>query len=249
MLLLLPPSETKTPAPRGARPVDLTGLSRPGLLEPRRAVLDALSAVSGRPDALAVLGVGASLRSEVDRNTTLLEQPATDVARVYSGVLFDALGLTDLPPHARRRARAHVVVVSALWGALSPGDRVPAYRLAMGTDLPGVGPLARHWRAPLAAVLDADVDGVVVDCRSAPYQAAWRPSGEAATVAVVVRVLSDGTVVSHHAKHSRGVLGRHLLLRPGRVPRSPDRLAEAAAERFDVELVRAGPGWRLDLHC
>ena len=62
-----------------------------------------------------------------------------------------------------------------------------------------------------------------------------------------MRVLSGGQVVSHTAKHARGVLARHLLVRGARVPRSPRGLAEAAAERFDVELVRDGAGHRLDL--
>ncbi len=248
MLLLLPPSEGKTPAPRGARPVDLGALSRPSLTEAREQAIDALVVASARPDALALLGVGASLGEEVARNTRLRTAPATDVARVYSGVLYAALGLGDLPATARRRARSHLVVVSALWGALSPGDRVPAYRLAMGTHLPGTGPLAAHWRAPLHAALDDEVDGLVVDCRSAPYAAAWRPRGDAAPTLVPVRVLLDGQVVSHHAKHTRGLLARHLLVRPGRVPRSPVRLAEAAAERFDVDLVRDGAGHRLDVH-
>ena len=248
MLLLLPPSEGKRPAPRGARPFDLDSLSRPSLTAARERVLDALAAASSRPDALALLGVGGSLAGEVDRNTRLRTAPATDMARVYSGVLYGALGLGDLTATGRRRARAHVVVVSALWGALSPGDRVPAYRLSMGATLPGLGPLASHWRAPLAEALEPEVAGLVVDCRSAPYAAAWRPQGALAETVVAVRVLTDGQVVSHHAKHTRGLLARHLLVRDHRVPRSPERLAEAAAERFDVDLVRAGSGHRLDVH-
>lgn len=249
MLLLLPPSEGKTPAPRGARPVDLGSLSRPALTAAREQVLDALAEVSARPDAPAVLGVGASLAGEVSRNTVLRAAPATDVSRVYSGVLYAALGLGDLTATARRRARAHLVVVSALWGALSPGDRVPSYRLAMGTTLPPLGPLAAHWRGPLGEALAAEVEGLVVDCRSAPYAAAWRPRGEAAETLVAVRVLSGGQVVSHHAKHARGLLSRHLLVRDGRVPRSPVRFAEAAAELFDVDLLRDGAGYRLDVHA
>lgn len=228
--------------------MDLASLSRPALTAAREQVLLTLAETSARPDALSVLGVGPSLADEVARNTRLRAAPATDVARVYSGVLYAALGLADLTPVARRRARAHLVVVSALWGALSPGDRVPAYRLSMGTTLPGLGPLAAHWRGPLGDVLAPEVDGLVVDCRSAPYAAAWRPRGEGAEALVGVRVLSGGQVVSHHAKHARGVLARHLLVREQRVPRSPRRLAEAAAERFDVDLVRDGPGYRLDLH-
>ena len=108
-------------------------------------------------------------------------------------------------------------VVSGLWGVVGPDDRIPAYRLSMGVDLPGVGPLARAWRPHLAAELDPHVAGrLVVDCRSATYAAAWTPPASASWVPVRVLREVDGrrTVVSHHAKHTRGVLVRHLLTRP-----------------------------------
>jgi cytoplasmic iron level regulating protein YaaA (DUF328/UPF0246 family) len=254
VLLLLPPSAGKTQAPRRARPVDLAGLSVPGLTAAREAVLDALAEASAGPDALSVLGVGPSLADEVQRNTRLRQEPAADVARVYTGVLFAALDLPGarepMTATARRRARAHVRVVSALWGAVAPGDRVPAYRLSMGTTLPDLGPLATFWRPHLQRELAPVADGLVVDCRSAEYAAAWRPDRDAATRHVGVRVLHGGAVVSHLAKHTRGELAGHLLRRAGRVPTTPEALVRAAAERFGaeaVDLVRDGRGWRLDV--
>jgi cytoplasmic iron level regulating protein YaaA (DUF328/UPF0246 family) len=57
---------------------------------------------------------------------------------------------------------------------------------------------------------------------------------------VAVRVLRDDggrrSVVSHMAKHTRGLVTRHLLERGGRDPRTPQALADAVAERFEVEL-------------
>ena len=61
---------------------------------------------------------------------------------VYTGVLYDALGWGTLDAAARRRGNASLVVASALWGAVRFGDRVPPYRLSIGVDLAGVGPLA-----------------------------------------------------------------------------------------------------------
>jgi len=231
VLVLLPPSEGKTPAPRHAPPLDLTTLSHSGLTPVREKVLAALLAASSRPDACDVLGVSPGLADEVARNTTLREAPAARASRVYSGVLYGAAGLDTLTPAARARAVAAVRVVSALWGVLTVDDVVPAYRLAMGTDLPGTGPLAAVWRGPLGVELgDAAEDDLVVDCRSAPYRAAWTPPPGARWVDVRVLREVDGrrAVVSHHAKHTRGVLTRHLVTRRGREPRDADELAHAA---------------------
>ena len=242
MLVVLPPSETKWSGPARGAPVELARLSAPGLTAARERVLDALVAVSARPDATEVLGTGPRLAAVVAANTTLRSRPAAPAARVYTGVLYDALDLPSLPAAAQRR----VLVVSALWGALTPRDRVPGYRVSMGTDLPGVGPLAAFWRPHLAAALEPS--GVVVDCRSAAYAAAWHPP----TPVVQVRVTRGGRSVSHDAKHTRGLLARHLLTRAGRAPRTPGQLHDAAAEAFAVALAepaRAGRPWVLDVEA
>lgn len=232
MLVLLPPSEGKTPAPATAPPLDLAALSHAGLTPVREKVLDALVAASARPDACDVLGVSPGLADEVARNVGLRTAPAARASQVYTGVLYGAAGLDALTPTARARAVASVRVVSALWGVLTVDDAVPAYRLSMGTDLPGIGPLAAAWRGPLGVELEAEADGrLVVDCRSATYRAAWAPPTGADWVDVRVLREVDGrrSVVSHHAKHTRGVLTRHLVTRRGREPRDADELAHAAS--------------------
>lgn len=232
--MLLPPSEGKASRRRGT-PADLGVLSFPELTAARLQVLEALASVSDSPGAAAALGVGTSLADDVARNTRWRTEPALPASALYTGVLYDALDLAGLPPATRRRATNRLLVISAAWGALRPGDRVPPYRLSMGVDLPGIGPLAGFWRRHLAEALAPLATGLVVDCRSATYVAAWRPRG-----AVAVRVLQDQsgrrTVVSHMAKHTRGLVARHLLLRGGRDPRTPDSLADAVSERFESEL-------------
>jgi uncharacterized protein len=255
VLVLLPPSEGKATVTRRRRPVDLGSLSWPELTAPRSTVLAHLAEVSARPDALTLLGVGPSLAAEVERNTRLLREPALPTSELYTGVLYEALDLGGLPPAARRRAGRWLVVVSALWGALRPSDRVPAYRLSMGTSLPGTGPLAAFWRTHLDGPLTAAAGtGLVVDARSSTYQAAWSPGGAVAARTVAVRVLRDDagrrTVVSHMAKHTRGQVVRHLLTRDGREPRTPRALAAAVAEAFCCELTaptREGAHWTLDV--
>lgn len=250
MLLLLPPSEGKT-APSAGQPVDLRELSEASLSRQRRAVLTALVRASGSSDALAVLKVGPSLVDDVRRNRHLRTAPAAPAGQVYTGVLYEAAGLATLPADAADRADRSVRTISALWGLVTPSDRIPAYRLSMGASLPGISPLARSWRDPLARVLDpVAAERLVVDCRSAPYAAAWRGSGKGpghVAVAVVRELDGHRSVVSHSAKHTRGLLTRHLVLRDRPEPRCPRELLDAAGEMVggalrDATLHDAGHG-------
>jgi len=232
VLILLPPSEGKT-APSRGHAVDPSSLARPDLTEARERVRKTLAEVSAAPDALRTLGVGKSLRAEVERNVDLLQAPAAPAAQVYTGVLYEAAQLAHLSGTALRRANAGVRVVSALWGVLSPADRIPAYRLSMNTTLPGIGPLARFWRDHLGTELRPPGGDVVIDCRSSAYQAAWHPPAGTPWLTVrVVQVRQDGqrAVVSHHAKHTRGLLTHHLLTRAGAPPRTIAATVAAARE-------------------
>jgi hypothetical protein len=247
VLILLPPSETKWNRPRGG-PADPATWSFPELAPVRAEVAEALSGVSASPDAAAVLGVSEGLLDEVARNLVLDTLPATPAAQVYTGVLYDALDLASLDTAARRRANRWLVVVSALHGAVRPGDRITAYRLSMGVTLPGTGPLAQRWRPALDAPLTAAAgNGVVVDCRSAAYAAAWRPGRDLAHRWVQVRVPG----ASHMAKHTRGLVARHLCIE-GVAARSVRAVADVVGRAFDTELhepPRAGAPWVLDVRA
>ncbi len=251
MLILLPPSEGKTPARSGSRPVELAGLSFPELTAAREEVGSALVSTSARTDALAVLGVGASREDDVRANVDLWDEPAAPAARIYSGVLFDALDVAGMDAAARRRAARSLLVISALWGAIRLTDRIPAYRLSMPVALPGVGPLATYWRPHLDAVLTSAVRrGVVVDCRSAPYQKAWPTSVPQRTATIRVVGGDSRTAVSHMAKHTRGLVARHLCTRGGSAPRTPEQLAAAVGEAFEVGLsapAGARATWTVDV--
>ncbi len=237
MLILLPPSEGKTLAVKGSA-VDLASMSFPELTAARHSVLTALMKVSAHEDAAITLGVGPSLADEVTRNTGLLHAPAAPAHAIYSGVLYDALGYRRMTPTQRRKADGAVVVMSGLWGALGFSDAIPAYRLSMTVELPGVGKLTTFWRRQLQHVLaERSAGSLIVDCRSSSYASAWAGPPER-TVAVNVFQERNGkrTVVSHFAKHTRGELARHLLTRRGNQPGSADQLLSVALERWHAEL-------------
>lgn len=215
MLILLPPSEGKT-TPIAGPALNWEELSATELNPHRKLVLDQLMAVSADPNALEILKVGASLTDEVAANLDLLTAPCAPAAQVYTGVLYAAAGLDELTPDQQLRALNTVRTVSALWGAVSPFDLIPAYRLSMGIKFPGSTGLASSWRKHLDQTLaPLAQDSVIIDCRSAAYLNAWKPAKTLNTQWLTVRVLRelDGkrTVVSHNAKHARGVLTAHLL--------------------------------------
>ena len=159
MLILLPPSEGKTPAPAGNAPVCFADLSFPELTAERESVLEELAAVSSGPDALTELKVGASLAAEVERNTRLLTEPAQPAIRTYTGVLFEALDYASFSPAERDAAHWSLLISSALWGILRPEDAIPAYRLSMGVKLGSVGALASFWERCAGYHTGSDCEG------------------------------------------------------------------------------------------
>lgn len=239
VLVLLPPSEGKTPA-RSGRPLDLGTLSSPSLTPARSRVVTALVRLAADDPARArrVLRLSERQTAELTRDAHLLDEPAAPASSVYTGVLFDALDHLTLSPAAKRRAARDVVVFSGLFGMLRLTDRIPAYRLSGDTDLPGVGPLPAHWRGPLDAAMH-DIVGhrIVLDLRSGAYAALWRPAGDLADRVVTARVVQEvwrggGTarvVVSHHNKATKGRLVR-ALLESGTAPRTVDGLIAACQQ-------------------
>lgn len=239
MLVLLPPSEGKTAPATGAR-LDLGRLVFAAeLTEPRRRLLGALEGLSAVPleRAVELLGLSPGQAAEVAVDTGLRNAPVAAAAEVYSGVLYDRLGLASLPA----RARGRVLIASALWGAVRPEDSIPYYRLAAKARLPEIGGLAAFWRAPLAAALpDAEGD-LIVDMRSGAYAAFWKP--KAATLVAVRAFTESGgkrKPVSHMAKAVRGEVAR-VLLEAKKAPKDPEGAAAIAESAgFTVEI---SPGY------
>jgi cytoplasmic iron level regulating protein YaaA (DUF328/UPF0246 family) len=246
MLILLPPSESKT-APDAGSPADLLDLSFPQLTEAREAMLDHLADVSASDDALDRLKVGASLRGEVERNTRLTREPAAPAISVYTGVLYDALGYSTLSEEARARAEGSVVIVSALWGAVRPADRIPAYRLSMGAKVAQKGTLASWWKGELSPVLgDYGRDQLIIDCRSSSYAAPGSPSPPRRRPSASS---ASGTAAARSSPTWRSTTAARwprYLLEVGADPATPEELAEILRSQWEVELSPAGKGPRTD---
>ncbi|MCS4484947.1 peroxide stress protein YaaA [Gleimia sp. 6138-11-ORH1] len=237
MLVLLPPSEGKT-TPNSGPSLDLPQISplENQLKHAREQVLTALGNVSAEPNALELLGVGASLSAEVAANTQLTSLPCAPAHQVYSGVLFEAGKLPERGENYHPTPLLQIWVQSALFGLVDLNSFIPAYRLSMSTKLAELGALATFWKTQLTPLLAELDQQLIVDCRSGSYQKAWPALETKQTTHQLLRVNvvrernGKRTVVSHNAKKFRGILAGVLMERAaaGQLENSLAGVMEAA---------------------
>src|SRR5699024_3109018 len=144
------------------------------------------------------LGVGASLAEDVERNTVLDTIASAPALLTYSGVLYEAMGASELVAAADEdeclRERLHqVLVFSALFGRVDGLDLIPAYRLAMKTELADLGRLTSFWKPILAESSPLSPAEVALDCRSSDYRSAWPGTNDQA--------VTLGAVPGQRGKH------------------------------------------------
>ena len=227
MIVLLPPSETKSEGGEGV--FDPAALGFPVLRGKRRAAAAALKRVPLR-EAPAVLKLGARSAHEAQWNRRLTTGPVRPAIERYTGVLYDGLGVATLDPVARRWVEDHVVSASALFGLLRAGDPIPRYRLSGSTAIPGFS-LKSHWYDAVTAALRATGEWVL-DARSEAYVALGRaPSGSA-----FLHVETDeGRALNHFNKHAKGQLVRALARTGANAVSRADLLDWAAAAEVRLE--------------
>ena len=258
MRILLPPSEGK--APRGrARSLAVRGLDGP-LAEPRRAVLEAVSAWCAADPVAAAKGLSlppTSAAADLAVNVGLLSSPTMPAIDRFQGVLFDGLAFGSLAAAERRVALRSLLIASGAFGLLAAGEPVPDHRVPMSAVVPGIGGLTPWWRAHLDGVIPAMATSrhLVVDLRSSDYLATPPvPPGHRRHV-LAVRVLTERSgvrsVVSYSSKLAKGQLARALVVAEaaGDKVRRPSDVAEvAAAAGFRAEsAVSVGGQPTLDL--
>lgn len=239
MIVLLPPSETKRPGGDGPA-LALDAMSFALLRDTREELVGELAELAAdRPASRKALGISASQDAEIDRNAALRTAPTLPAIHRYTGVLYDALDVESLHGTAAGRARSRLAVVSALFGLIRAGDRIPAYRLSAGSKLPGRPTLAARWKPALEPVLaELAEHELVVDLRSGSY-AALGKAPNAVTVDVVAEH-ADGrrTTVSHFNKAHKGRLARALATT--RAEPADAAAVAAVARRAGMRVERRG---------
>ena len=214
ILILVPPSEAKTPG--GTMRVSV-GAFDDALGDDRRRVIEAL---------IQTLDRSTTRRQEIMLNARgpLLERALESTRRLgderiarlaawqrYSGVVWSHLAPESLGPALRRR----LLVPSSLYGITTAEDRIADFRLKMNVGVVPLGTMAAYWKPKVTAVLAAHATrSTIVNLLPLEHEAAI-DLAELARTRNIVRIQfidgEGGTTVGHDAKAVKGILARALL--------------------------------------
>lgn len=227
MLLLLSPAKTldyERPLPRGVR----QRATDPQFLPQAAGLIDSLKPLATRQvaqlmslsDDLAALNVarfGAWRAAHDDFNS----RPAL---LAFNGDVYEGLDARSLKGADLGWAQDHLVILSGLYGALRPLDRLQPYRLEMGTGLANDrgSNLYAYWGDTVAHYLDERLAGdrhpVVINLASQEYfKVARRPALGARVVDCVFEDWHGSAdtgqykVISFYAKRARGLMARFAI--------------------------------------
>lgn len=254
-MILLPPSESKTDG-TSKKVLNLEKLSYLQLTSKRVELLAAVIALAKGPTAKTrlILNISAKQDFEILRDQQLLTAPTGPAWSVYTGVLYDAIGIATLSPTAKAKFEKDNFVVSALFGLISASDVIPAYRLSGDTVVPKIGTLGKFWGNEITNALSAS-SGFVIDLRSGNYLKLGATPAAIADQVVVPRIMQHmpkgaPKVVSHSNKATKGRIVRALAESPKSIS-SVDELAKIVGKiSRDVQVInpsKIGSPWGLDV--
>ncbi len=138
----------------------------------------------------------------------------------FDGDVYDGLDAKTLKAADLAWAQGHLVILSGLYGALRPLDRLQPYRLEMGTALATRQgrDLYAYWGDTVAAYLNERLAGdkapVVVNLASVEYaRVALRKALAARVVDCQFEDWKGGgyKVISFYAKQARGLMARYAI--------------------------------------
>jgi cytoplasmic iron level regulating protein YaaA (DUF328/UPF0246 family) len=164
----------------------------------------------------------------------------TAAINVYVGVLYQALGWSNLSTAAKKRGEKSIKIISAKYGAIEPMSKIETYKEKIDN---------KKIASQVSAVLDSVRTDLIVDCRSSTYKSVWHAPIDI-TVEIHVSTVVDGVrkVVTHMSKKTRGEIAK-LLLQSRSIPNSPEDLYAIVSEKYPCALTPPinGEPWILEV--
>lgn len=205
-------------------PIKVPLSTEPDFVEPASELIDVLR---GMPvdDVAKLMKLSdqlATLNAEryADWEPTFPENVARPAILAFNGDVYEGLDASTLSAQELKWAQKHLVILSGLYGALRPLDRIRPYRLEMGTRL-AVGDarnLYEFWGDRITEWINQHLKGhrerVVVNLASEEYFKSVRPAKlEASVVQCVFQDYRNDTwkVIGFYAKRARGMMARFAV--------------------------------------
>jgi cytoplasmic iron level regulating protein YaaA (DUF328/UPF0246 family) len=136
---------------------------------------------------------------------SILYKPTMKAIRRYTGVAFDALEYNNLSKEEQYYCDENVILFSNLFGVLKASDLIPDYKFKQGAILPNIDVITKY-KENIKSSLDEYLEDEVIDLRAGFYDKFYKPSAPTITF----KFLKNNKVVSHWAKHYRGLLVKSL---------------------------------------
>ena len=202
-----------------------------------------VAALMDLSDSLAAVNVARYAAWQPDA-TPANSKPAL---LAFNGDVYDGLDAKSLKTAELDWAQDHLVLLSGLYGALRPLDRLQPYRLEMGTALRTRRgkDLYAFWGDTVADYLNqrqaAETRPVIVNLASVEYaRVALRKVLAARVIDCVFEDWKGDRykVISFFAKRARGLMARHAVQQ--RV-RSPKQLEGFAADGYVLDRAASAP--------
>jgi cytoplasmic iron level regulating protein YaaA (DUF328/UPF0246 family) len=213
-LLLVPPSEGKTPGGSRSAP---KGLFDDALADDRRRVIATLATTLEEAPLRRreiILNAKGPL---MERAMIATQELAEGSARLrpawkrYSGVVWTHLDPASLLPASRKR----LLIPSSVYGLTTGEDRIADFRLKMNVGVGSLGTMASYWKSRLTPIIASHVrTAPLVSLLPREHEMAIDLDELSKSRKVVRIVFSDdegSATVGHDAKAVKGVLARALL--------------------------------------
>jgi len=136
---------------------------------------------------------------------SILSKPTMKAIKRYTGVAFEAIDYENLSKNEQNYCDENVILFSNLFGPLKANDLIPDYKFKQGNELQNINVIKRY-KEEIKSSLDEYLGEEVIDLRAGFYDKFYKPTASTITY----KFLKDGKVVSHWAKHYRGLLVKAL---------------------------------------
>ena len=138
----------------------------------------------------------------------------------FTGDVYQGIDARSISPEALVYAKDHLIILSGLYGALKPTDRIQPYRLEMGTSLKvGRKPnLVHYWKDKVTSYINEQLlsqqTGILLNLASKEYfNAIDRKNLKADIIDVDFKEMHQGKLkmISFNAKKARGLMTRYVI--------------------------------------